>query len=137
MLRRGATLIRKCPKCDSENTDTARFCSECGTQLIPSKKVPAQHTKTIETPREEITSGSTFAGRYQIIDKLGKGGMGKVFRVLDKQINEEVAIKLIKPEIAKDKKTIEDLFNFYKQEGFSSEAAMKKAILVYNCFNCF
>ena len=32
--------------------------------------------------------------------------MGKVYRVLDKKLSEEVALKLIKPEIASDKETI-------------------------------
>jgi serine/threonine protein kinase/tetratricopeptide (TPR) repeat protein len=58
--------------------------------------------------------GSTFAGRYQIIEELGRGGMGKVYRVLDKRLKEEVALKLIKPEIASDKETIERFSNELK-----------------------
>jgi serine/threonine protein kinase/Tfp pilus assembly protein PilF len=60
---------------------------------------------------EELTTGTTFANRYQIIEELGKGGMGKVYRAFDKKLNEEVAIKLIKPEIASDKKTVERFRN--------------------------
>jgi len=55
----------------------------------------------------ELTTGSNFANRYQVVEELGKGGMGKVYRVLDQKLNEEVALKLIKPEIALDKKTVE------------------------------
>jgi serine/threonine-protein kinase len=55
--------------------------------------------------------GSTFASRYQIIEELGKGGMGKVYKVLDKEINVKVALKLIKPEISADKGTIERFRN--------------------------
>jgi serine/threonine protein kinase/Tfp pilus assembly protein PilF len=65
------------------------------------------HTKTLETPTEELTRGSVFAGRYEIIEELGTGGMGKVYRVEDTKAKEEIALKLIKPEIAADKKTIE------------------------------
>ncbi|GAG47438.1 unnamed protein product, partial [marine sediment metagenome] len=97
----------KCPKCDSDNTNTARYCSNCATPLPSSEEIPASPTKTLETPTEELTRGTTFAGRYEIIEELGKGGMGKVYRVEDKKIKEEVALKLIKPEIAADKKTIE------------------------------
>jgi serine/threonine protein kinase/Tfp pilus assembly protein PilF len=60
---------------------------------------------------EELTTGSTFANRYQIIEELGKGGMGNVYRALDRKLNEEVAIKIIKPEIASDKKTLERFRN--------------------------
>jgi serine/threonine-protein kinase len=66
-------------------------------------------TKTLETPTEELTSGSTFAGCYQIIEELGRGGMGQVYKVLDNETNEKIALKLIKPEIASDKNTIERL----------------------------
>ncbi len=69
---------------------------------------------TIETPADELTRGTLFAGRYQIIEELGKGGMGKVFRVEDIKIHEEVALKLIRPEISSDKKTIERFSNELK-----------------------
>ena len=102
----------KCPKCDFENTDSARFCSNCATSLQPSRD-PIQ-TKTIEAQKEEITTGSTFADRYQIIEELGWGGMGKVYKVRDKEIKEKIALKLIKPEISSDKKTIERFQNELK-----------------------
>jgi len=102
----------KCPKCQSNNPDTQQYCGECGTQLIPSEEISP--TKTIETPTEELTTGSTFAGRYQIIEELGKGGMGKVYKALDKEIDGKVALKLIKPEVAADKKTIERFRNELK-----------------------
>ena len=103
----------KCSKCDFDNPDTLKFCGECGTQLKETESQPLP-TQTIETPKEELTTGSTFAGRYQIIEVLGKGGMGKVYRALDKKLKEEVALKLIKPEIASDKKTLERFQNELK-----------------------
>ena len=104
----------QCPKCHSENPETVRFCGECGTQLPPPRSVHPEVTETLQTPVRELTTGSTFAGRYQIIEELGKGGMGKVYRVLDKKVKEEVALKLIKPEIASDKETIERFSNELK-----------------------
>jgi len=98
-----------CPKCQFENTSDSKFCKECGTQIPSSKDIDV--TETIETPKEELTTGSTFAGRYQIIEELGKGGMGNVYKVHDTKIKEKIALKLIKPEIAKDKKTIERFSN--------------------------
>ena len=104
----------KCPKCNSENTATARFCSNCATALTAAHEAQPSFTETIETPQEELATGSVFANRYQVIEELGKGGMGKVYRVLDKKLNEEVALKLIKPEIALDKKTLERFKNELK-----------------------
>ena len=102
----------KCPKCHFDNPSDCKFCKECGTQLISKKEIPV--TETLETPTEELNTGSTFAGRYQIIEELGKGGMGKVYKALDTDLKEKVAIKLIKPEVAADKHTIERFRNELK-----------------------
>lgn len=105
-------MTLKCPKCHSENPETARFCAGCGTALISTKNEDrVSVTRTIETAQEELATGATFAGRYQIIEELGKGGMGKIYRALDKKLNEEVALKLIRPEIAAERKTLERFQN--------------------------
>jgi serine/threonine-protein kinase len=116
-------MATKCPKCQSDNPDTQRFCGDCGTQLPSSEEPSPSLTKTLETPQEELTRGTLFAGRYEIIEELGRGGMGKVYRVEDKKIKEEVALKLIKPEIASDKKTL---------ERFSSELKLARKIAQRN-----
>ncbi len=102
----------KCPKCQFENPDDTLFCGKCGNKFASPEKVEV--TETLETPKEELTTGSTFAGRYQIIEELGKGGMGRVYKALDKEINAKIALKLIKPEISTDKKTIERFRNELK-----------------------
>jgi len=101
----------KCPKCQFDNTPDSKFCKDCGTQLFSAKDVSVSYTETLQTPIKELTTGSTFAGRYQIIEELGKGGMGKVYKVFDTKIKEKVALKLIKPEVATDKETIERFSN--------------------------
>jgi serine/threonine protein kinase/tetratricopeptide (TPR) repeat protein len=98
-----------CPKCQFDNTSDSKFCKKCGTQLLLVGEPSV--TRTIETPVETFTRGTTFAGRYEIIEKLGKGGMGNVYRVEDRETKEEIALKLIKPEIASDKKTIDRFRN--------------------------
>jgi serine/threonine protein kinase len=102
----------KCPKCQSDNPETSTFCADCGTKLLTHKDIAV--TETIEVPKDELTTGATFAGRYQIIEELGKGGMGKVYKVHDTEIREKVALKLLKPEIAADEKTIERFRNEIK-----------------------
>ena len=104
----------RCSKCGIENPDTSRFCAGCGTQLLQTKDIPIYFTETLEIPKGELTPGSTFAGRYQVIEELGKGGMGKVYKVFDKEINAKVALKLLKPEIVTDKNTVERFRNELK-----------------------
>jgi serine/threonine protein kinase/tetratricopeptide (TPR) repeat protein len=101
----------KCPACHSENPETLKFCGECGTQLPPPQERAPVMTETLRAPVHELTTGSTFAGRYQVIEELGHGGMGRVYKVLDTKTREKVALKLIKPEIASDKETIERFGN--------------------------
>ncbi len=103
----------KCPKCQFDNSDTQRFCGECGTQIIPAKESSVSPTRTLETPVKELTRGTTFAKRYEFIEELGTGGMGIVYKVFDKKIKEEVALKILKPEIANEK-TIERFSNELK-----------------------
>ena len=104
----------KCPKCNADNPSESKYCAECGTEIPRPDEASLSHTKTFQTSQQELTRGSTFAGRYEIIEELGKGGMGKVFRVADKTVNEDVALKILKPEIASDKKTIERFRNELK-----------------------
>ena len=102
----------KCPKCQHENPDGTIYCGKCAEQLLSPEDIKV--TETIETPKEELTRGTTFAGRYEIIEELGRGGMGKVYRVEDTELKQEVALKLIRPEIATDKNTIERFRNELK-----------------------
>ena len=90
----------KCPTCHSENPDEKQFCGDCGTQLGISPDAPQSFTKTLETLIHGLTLGSVFADRYKIIEQLGEGGMGQVYRAHDTQIEEDIAIKVLRPEIA-------------------------------------
>jgi serine/threonine protein kinase/Tfp pilus assembly protein PilF len=108
----------KCPKCNFDNPADTKFCGNCAAALKPSEEISPSHTKTLETPKEEFGRGTTFAERYDFIEELGTGGMGSVYKVFDKKIKEEVALKILKPEIV-DEKTI---------ERFSSELKLARKI---------
>ena len=107
-------MVMKCPKCHSENPETKQFCADCGTQLIPPEGPQVSKTLTMETQAEELTRGTVFAGRYEILEELGTGGMGSVYRVFDRKLEEEVALKLIRADITAGRKTIERFKNEIK-----------------------
>jgi tRNA A-37 threonylcarbamoyl transferase component Bud32/tetratricopeptide (TPR) repeat protein len=105
-------MATTCPKCRADNPGTQKFCGECGVPL-PSGVGPAV-TETFQAPVKELTTGSSFAGRYQVIEELGKGGMGLVYKVFDTKIKEKVALKLIRQDIAADPETTERFSNELK-----------------------
>ncbi len=107
-------MAKTCPECRFDNPEGTLFCGKCGTKFDSPEITDAIPTKTMETPQEELTTGSTFAERYQIIEELGKGGMGRVYKVLDTKINEKIALKLIRPDISMDKNTITRFSNELK-----------------------
>jgi serine/threonine protein kinase len=104
----------ECPKCHFENPDNSSFCGKCAAPLPSVEEISATPTKTLKKASDELTRGTTFAARYEVIEELGKGGMGNVYRAFDNKIEEEVALKLIRPEISSDKKTIERFRNELK-----------------------
>jgi serine/threonine protein kinase/tetratricopeptide (TPR) repeat protein len=104
----------KCPQCQAENPSDSKYCKECATALPHPPGPSSPPTRTLDTPREELKTGTLFALRYQIVEELGGGGMGRVYRALDTKVGEEIAIKVIKPEIAADKASVERFKNELK-----------------------
>jgi len=104
----------ECPECQTKNPSDSVFCNKCGTQFGIGQQESVSFTKTMLTPGEELTVGKTLAERYHIVEELGKGGMGFVYKVFDTKIQEDVALKVLKPEVAANKDTITRFSNELK-----------------------
>jgi len=96
----------KCPKCDHDNPADTKFCGNCAAPLKSAQ------TETLQTPLiRELARGGTFGGRFEVIEELGKGGMGRVYKAYDVKTKEKIALKLLKPEISADEDAIERFGN--------------------------
>ena len=117
---------RRCPKCGSVYTDTgARFCPKDGSMLveIQAKKAaaappPSGSGTGVRTPlppskagldRASSLSNQILDARYQVMKKLGEGGMSYVYLAKEISSGETVAIKVLSPRLASDKSSVERL----------------------------
>jgi serine/threonine protein kinase len=68
-------------------------------------------TQTLHPAATGLEVGSTFAGRYRIFKELGKGGMGTVYEVQDNDVDEKIALKVLKFDVSTDTTTIDRFRN--------------------------
>ena len=52
-----------------------------------------------ERARGDLATGQLFAGRFEILEVIGSGGMGTVYRAHDRELGEDIAIKVIRPSL--------------------------------------
>src|ERR1044071_1225493 len=120
---------RRCPKCGSVYTDTgARFCPKDGSMLVEiqaRKPVAGAPPKAsggsgtgVRTPvppgkagldRASSLSNQILDARYQVLKKLGEGGMSYVYLAKEISSDATVAIKVLSPRLASDKSSVERL----------------------------
>lgn len=73
--------------------------------------VDAQATMTGLIVAHELRIGEVVAGRFRVEELLGIGGMGVVYRARDLSLDIEVAIKLLRPELARKPEAFERFRN--------------------------
>jgi len=76
-----------------------------------------------------ILPGRVLAGRYEIIAKLGHGGMGAVYRAHDRELGEDVALKVLLPDLIRDSSALE---RFRREVKFARKIAHPNVCRVFD-----
>lgn len=147
-----------CTHCHTPNPDGAPTCTEChesldesGATLAPStagltstptiapdRKASPRPSLSRRTPGGSLASfsgpstlpeGFEIGHRYRVVKLLGRGGMGAVYRCHDLELDRDVALKLIRPEIAEDPATLE---RFRREIQLSSRITHRNVLRVYD-----
>src|SRR6476659_3909493 len=83
-------MNRPCPQCGNNCDETHKFCPLCGFSI-------SQITGL--APAEDPFINRTLPGGYVILDLVGIGGMGRVYRAEQRALGRTVAVKVIHPHL--------------------------------------
>ncbi len=112
-----------CPACRTDNPEVNRFCGSCGAALASDPPAaaagpPATDTDMHVRPRLSTPAGTdtgqhgdplvgqVIADRYRILELIGRGGMGVVYKVEHVGMGKLMAMKLLHGELSRDKEIV-------------------------------
>jgi len=79
--------------------------------------------------RRMLQPGTVLAGRYEILEMLGEGGMGAVYKARDRELTRTVALKIIRPDLVRNPAIAE---RFKQELRLSHQVTHKNVIRIYD-----
>lgn len=96
----------------------------------PQRRPPPQRRSLVPQAAVPLfEAGDVLAGRYEILQLLGEGGMGAVYKAQDRELDRPVALKLIRPELAASAAM---LARFKQELLLSRQVTHKNVIRIYD-----
>lgn len=95
-----------CPQCGEELKENARFCSSCGLSFS-SYNTPSERSDNQDKAQADTILGQVLDGKYLLLERLGVGGMGIVYRARRVHIGDEVAVKVLHKQFVADASMLE------------------------------
>jgi eukaryotic-like serine/threonine-protein kinase len=104
------------------------YCPTCEQQFANGDRCPTDGTRLVKvTPHSDPLLGRDLEGRYTIVEKLGEGGMGAVYRGTQHSVGREVAIKVITPSLVSHSEVIK---RFLRDAKLASRLSHPNAVAV-------
>ena len=140
-----------CPDCHTPNPEGVALCLQCSGDLsnpgektiastpdaMPTMAAPrslkdlqqARPGQSLSSPSLSLPPGFEIGRRYRVRRLLGRGGMGTVYQVDDVDLTREVALKLIRNDIAENATVLE---RFKREIQLSSKVTHRNVLRVYD-----
>jgi len=121
----------QCPKCYTINSGDRLYCKKCGSTLEIYEETLSYPSSRELPPDDTIhfKPGKIFDNRYRIIEEIGRGGMGRVYKAEDTELNITVALKIIRPKYSLNRYFIEQ---FKKETLTARSISHENVIRIYD-----
>ncbi len=116
-----------CSRCGTQNDDASKFCRSCGLDLSHTTPVAAVRDQPVDATEQDLVR-EQLKDEYEIIEELGRGGMAIVFKAREKQLERDVAIKVLPFSLAFDKEFVE---RFQREARTSAKLEHPSIIPIY------
>ncbi len=111
-----------CSRCGTQNDDASKFCRSCGLDLAATPLKGESEVSEVDLVRQELKE------EYDIVEELGRGGMAIVFKARERQLERDVAIKVLPFSLAFDKEFVE---RFQREARTSAKLEHPNIIPIY------